>query len=429
MPAEWYLDFVAPGYRPSREDMVALFRVEPARGISIREAVGRVASESSIGTWTTLTTMTAEKRRLMAKAFEIRGPWVKVAYPLELFEPHNMPQVLSSIAGNIFGMKAVRNLRLQDVRWPPKLIKSFKGPQFGIDGIRRIFKVRDRPLTATVPKPKVGMGSEEHARAGYEAWVGGLDLLKDDENLSGQRFNQFERRVRLSLKARDRAERESGERKSYLVNVTAETKEMLRRAKLVKELGGEYVMVDIMTVGWAGVQTVRDECEELGLAIHAHRAFHAAFTRNPKHGMSMLALAKVARLQGVDQIHIGTVVGKLESPKEEVLALQEAITSRKVKGAGRILPQDWNGVKPVFPVSSGGLHPGLVPEIIGMLGCDIIIQVGGGVWGHPDGGRAGAAAVRQAIAAYLEKIPLDDYARTRKELRKALQKWGYTRPK
>ncbi|MDI6642684.1 MAG: type III ribulose-bisphosphate carboxylase [Candidatus Hodarchaeaceae archaeon] len=429
MPAEWYLDFVDPSYRPSRDDLVVLFRVEPASGISMREAVGRVASESSIGTWTTLTTMTPEKRRLMAKAYEIKGPWVKVAYPMELLEPDNMPQVLSSIAGNIFGMKAVRNLRLEDVRWPPKLIKSFKGPQFGIDGIRRIFKVKERPLTATVPKPKVGMNSEEHARAGYEAWMGGIDLLKDDENLSGQRFNQFERRARLSFEMRSRAERETGERKSYLINVTAETREMLRRAKLVKELGGEYVMVDILTVGWAGVQTLRDECEELKLAIHAHRAFHAAFTRNPKHGMSMLALAKVARLQGVDQIHIGTVVGKLESPKEEVLALQQAITSRKVKEGGRILPQGWDGVKPVFPVSSGGLHPGIIPEVIDILGRDIIIQVGGGVWGHPDGGRAGAAAVRQAIEATLKGISLDDYAQTRKELRGALGKWGYTKPK
>jgi ribulose-bisphosphate carboxylase large chain len=429
MPAEWYLDFVDLSYRPSGKDLIALFRVEPASDISIREAVGRVASESSIGTWTTLTTMTPEKRRLMAKAYEIKGCWVKVAYPPELFEDGNMPQILSSIAGNIFGMKAVQNLRLEDVRWPAELIRTFKGPQFGIDGVRKIFNEKERPLTATVPKPKVGMNSEEHANAGYEAWMGGIDLLKDDENLSGQRFNQFERRAKLSFEMRNRAERETGERKSYLINVTAETREMLRRARLVKELGGEYVMVDILTAGWAGVQTLRDECEELGLAIHAHRAFHAAFTRNPKHGMSMLALAKVSRMVGVDQIHIGTVVGKLESTRKEVLALQEAITGRVVRGGGQILRQDWGDAKPVFPVSSGGLHPGLIPQIIGMLGQNIVIQIGGGVWGHPDGGRAGGAAVRQAIDAALKGISLKEYAESRKELRAALEKWGYIRPK
>jgi len=429
MKTEWYLDFVDSSYRPSREDLIVLFRIEPASGITMREAVGRVASESSIGTWTTLTTMTPEKRRLMAKAYELKGRWVKVAYPLDLFEAGNMPQVLSSIAGNIFGMKAVKNLRLEDVRWSPKLIKSFKGPQFGIDGIRNIFKVKDRPLTATVPKPKVGMSSEEHAQAGYEAWVGGIDLLKDDENLSGQRFNQFERRVARSFKQRDRAERETGERKSYLINVTAETREMLRRAKLVKERGGEYVMVDILTVGWAGVQSLREECEDLGLAIHAHRAFHAAFTRKREHGMSMLTVAKVARLIGIDQIHIGTAIGKLEAPREEVLALQEAITGRNIKGKKHILAQGWDGIKPVFPVTSGGLHPGLIPEIIDMLGKKIVIQVGGGVWGHPQGGRAGGAAVRQAIDAALKGVSLDEYAKKKRELRGALEKWGYVKPK
>ncbi|KUO39449.1 MAG: ribulose 1,5-bisphosphate carboxylase [Candidatus Hadarchaeum yellowstonense] len=429
MTTEWYLDFVDADYRPSSDDLIALFRVEPARGISIAEAVGRIASESSIGTWTKLTTMTPEKRRLMAKAFFIRKPWVKVAYPVELFETGNMPQVLSSIAGNIFGMKAIKNLRLEDVSFPPALIKSFPGPQFGIEGIRKIFGVKDRPLTVTVPKPKLGMSSEEHAAAGYEAWLGGLDLLKDDENLSSQSFNQFERRARLSFKMRDKAEKETGEKKSYLINVTAETREMLRRANLVKKLGGEYVMVDILTAGWAAVQTLREECERLGLAIHAHRAFHAVFTRNRKHGMSMVVVAKVARLQGVDQIHVGTVVGKLESPKEEVLTLKEEITSDRVEESGEILPQDWCGIKPVFPVSSGGLHPGLVPEVMKLLGRDILIQAGGGVWGHPDGGRAGAMALRQAIEATLDGVPLTKYAESHRELKRALETWGYSRPR
>ncbi|MGQ9788225.1 MAG: type III ribulose-bisphosphate carboxylase [Candidatus Hadarchaeaceae archaeon] len=429
MMTEWYLDFVDPHYRPTDDDLVVLFRVEPARGISMSEAAGRVASESSIGTWTKLTTMTSEKRGLMAKAFYIREPWVKVAYPVDLFERGNMPQVLSSIAGNIFGMKAIENLRLEDISFPPSLMKSFPGPRFGISGIRKIFGVSDRPLTVSVPKPKVGLTSEEHAEAGYDAWLGGLDLLKDDENLSSQRFNQFERRARLSFKRRDRAEKLTGEKKSYLINVTAETREMLKRARLVKSLGGEYVMVDILTTGWAAVQTLREECGQLGLAIHAHRAFHATFTRNPKHGMSMVAVAKIARLQGADQIHVGTVVGKLESPKEEVLALKKVLVSDRVEASGKILSQHWCGIKPVFPVSSGGLHPGLVPQVMKLLGHEILIQVGGGIWGHPDGGRAGARALRQAIEAAMDGVPLSEYARTHRELKRALETWGYTRPK
>jgi ribulose-bisphosphate carboxylase large chain len=360
----------------------------------------------------------------MAKAYSIRGNLVKVAYPIELFEPRNMPQILSSIAGNIFGMKAVDGVRIEDIRWPSRLLRSFRGPRLGLEGLRKLFKTKDRPLTATVPKPKLGLTAEEHARAGYDAWVGGVDLLKDDENLSSQRFNIFQRRVKESFRMRDKAEKETREVKSYLINVTAETNEMIRRAKTVKRAGGEIVMIDILTAGWAALQTMRDVCQELGLAIHAHRAFHAAFTRSRSHGMSMLAVSDVARAIGVDLLHIGTVIGKLDSPKEEVLALRNNLQQKRFQSIDPALDQDWGRVKSVFPTSSGGLHPGLVPQLMSLLGKDIVIQAGGGIWGHPDGGLAGARALRQAIDAVLLGVRLEDYADTHDELSRAIETWG-----
>ena len=422
--SEWYHEFVDANHQPDKDDLLCLFRVEPAAGFTIEDAAGRVASESSVGTWTEVTTMRPRIRKLMAKAYEIQGNFVKVAYPPQLFETGNMPQILSSIAGNIFGMKAVQNLRLEDVRWPAKLIRGFQGPGFGTSGIRRIFHAGKRPLTATVPKPKLGLTAREHARAGYEAWIGGIDLLKDDENLTSQPFNKFKERVAECFRLRDKAEKETGERKSYLINVTAETDEMLRRAKAVAKAGGEYVMVDILTCGWAALQTLRRECEELNLAIHAHRAFHAAFTRNRVHGMSMLVVSDVARLIGVDQLHIGTVIGKLESPQEEVLGLRDNLQRKTIEQSATTLGQDWGRIKPVFPTCSGGLHPGLVPELMKIVGSDIIVQAGGGVWGHPDGGEAGACALRQAIDAAIRKEDLHDYARNHRELQRAIDTWG-----
>lgn len=421
---EWYHEFVDTTYKPEKDELLCLFRIEPAPGFTIEDAAGRVASESSVGTWTEVTTMKARIRRLMAKAYEIQGNFVKVAYPAQLFENANMPQILSSIAGNIFGMKAVQNLRLEDIRWPAKLLNSFQGPGFGTSGIRRIFHVRKRPLTATVLKPKLGLTAREHARAGYEAWIGGIDLLKDDENLTSQPFNKFTDRVRECFRLRDKAEKETGERKSYLINVTAETDEMLRRAKAVAKAGGEYVMVDILTCGWAALQTLRRQCEDMKLAIHAHRAFHAAFTRNRVHGMSMLAVSDVARLVGVDQLHIGTVIGKLESPQEEVLSLRDNLQSKTVLPGPTTLGQNWGQIKPVFPTCSGGLHPGLVPELLKLVGWGVIVQAGGGVWGHPDGGEAGARALRQAIDVAMSGENLQDYAHGHKELQRAIDTWG-----
>ncbi|HIJ97557.1 TPA: ribulose-bisphosphate carboxylase large subunit, partial [archaeon] len=191
------------------------------------------------------------------------------------------------------------------------------------------------------------------------------------------------------------------------------TREMLARAKFVRDFGNEYVMMDILTAGWAGLQTVRDECDDLNLAIHAHRAFHAAFTRNKKHGASMKFVAETARLLGVDQLHIGTVIGKLESPKEEVFGLNER------------LKENWGRIKDVLPVCSGGLHPGLLPPLIKWLSKDIAIQVGGGIHGHPQGTRAGAKAVMAAIQAGIEGESLTEAAKKSKELAVAIKKWGY----
>jgi len=397
-----YSSFVKLNYSPKPTDLICTFKLKPTSKISIKEAAGAVAAESSVGTWTKVTTETPRIKKLSAKVFSIKGNKIKIAYPQELFEPGNMPQIFSSIAGNIFGMKILKSLRLEEVKLPKKIINSFPGPYFGIAGVRKLLKIKKRPLCGTIIKPKLGLNEAQHAKIAYKAWIGGIDIVKDDENLTSQSFNNFKKRLKLTLRARERAEKNTGERKVYMPNISAEYNEMLRRAELVKKLGGEYVMIDILTVGWSALQAIRKE--NLKLIIHAHRAMHAAFTRNKNHGISMLVLADAAKLCGVDQLHIGTIVGKMEAQKEEVIELAKRI-------------------KPVFPVCSGGLHPGLVPYLIKTLGKDIIIQAGGGVHGHPRGTTAGAKAMRQAIDAVMKNIPLTKYAKTHPELALAIKKW------
>ena len=431
MKYEWYGEFVNENYVPSEDDLIVLFRAEPSEGFNFKEIAGRIASESSVGTWTTLTIDVDWNRikSLMAKAYRLEKPYLWVAYPSDLFEAGSIPQLLSSFAGNIFGMKAVRNLRLIDFRLPKKLVLSFPGPFYGYD-VRKLLRIKeDRPILATVPKPKVGLSPEETYNASLQALIGCVDLIKDDENLTSQDFNKFEKRLEAVMKAIDKAEKETGEKKGFLANVTAPYKEMEKRINLVKSYGNDFVMIDIVTVGWSALQSARELTGELKLAIHAHRAMHASFTRNPKHGMTMRALAKFARLAGVDHLHVGTVVGKLVSPLGEVLSIRNALVKNKEEDGRRHLGMDWQKIKPVVPTSSGGLHPGIVPDVLSILGTKIIIQVGGGVWGHPDGPLAGARAVRQSINAYLEGIELKEYAKKHKELRRALEKWGVSRPK
>lgn len=417
------MSYIDLKYKPNKNDLVCLFRVEPNR-ISIKKAAEHIASESSIGTWTKLKTMKPRIKKLGAKVFEIKGKYIKVAYPSELFESGNIPQILSSIAGNIFGMKAIKNLRLEDIDWSQEIIKSFSGPLFGIKGVRKLLKIPKRALCGTIIKPKLGLNEKEHAKIAYEAWVGGIDIVKDDENLSNQKFNNFTKRVIETLKMRDKAEKETGEKKVYMPNVTAESDMMLQRANFVKEAGGKYLMVDIITVGWSGLQTLRNANDNLKLVLHAHRAGHATMTRNKKHGISMLVIADIARLIGIDQIHIGTAVGKMEGPKEEVLTIEEELEKRIIKKHGHILSEDWQHIKSVFPVCSGGLYAGHVPKLINLLGNDIVIQAGGGVHGHRMGTKGGAKSIRQAIDAVMNNITLKQYAKKYKELSIALKQWG-----
>jgi len=273
----------------------------------------------------------------------------------------------------------------------------------------------------------VGLSAQQHADVAYQAWTGGLDVVKDDENLVSMSFNNFDERMKLTFKARDKAERETGEKKFYLANITAETDEMKRRARVVKKLGGEYIMIDILTAGWAAVQTVRNEAEKLGLAIHAHRAMHGALTRDHRHGMSMIAIAKLARMIGVDQLHIGTAaIGKMEERVDEALAIERVVERAAVPAdhAVHMLNQEWYGVKPVLAVASGGLSPLSTEAVVKLMGKDLVVQYGGGCHGHPDGTFAGAKAIRQSWEAVAKGVSLEQYARTHHELARALEKWG-----
>lgn len=403
-----YIDFVDLDFLPKKDDIICNFYIEPV-GISIEEAAGGVAAESSIGTWTETTTMKPYVERIHATVFSIKGNDVRITYPFELFEPGNMPNILSSVAGNIFGLSTLRNLRLRDIHLPSRILRSFKGPKFGMEGVRRILNVSKRPLVGTIIKPKLGLRTEDHVTIAYDAWMGDCDIVKDDENLANQRFNTFEERIIKTLEARDRVEEKTGEKKAYLANITSETNEMLKRAQLIEDHAGRYAMVDVLTCGFSSIQTLRNQ--DFNLILHAHRAGHAVFTRNPKHGIAMQVLAKLVRIIGVDQLHVGTAVGKMSESKAEVQKNCKA------------LREEMNGIRSVVPVASGGIHPGLVPQLINIFGKDFIIQAGGGVHGHSQGTTAGAKAMRQAVDAVMQAIPLKEYAEDHKELKEALRIW------
>ncbi len=405
------------------DDLLCRFRVTPAGGISMQTAANALAAESSIGTWTDVNTLKpALSDRIRARVVAIGDDTVEIAYPAILFEEGNLPQVYSSVAGNIFGMKDVEALRLEAIRFPPVLTKSFPGPQIGMEGIREALGIPRGPIVGTIVKPKIGLDPEQQAKVVFESMAAGCDVVKDDENLTSQSFCPFEERLRLCLDAARRAEDETGRAKGYIPNVTGRTEVMLRRAAQVAQAGGKFAMMDMVTCGWSAVQSLRGA--GLGLILHGHRAMHAAFTRMGDHGISMFVLARSARLAGIDQLHVGTAVGKMAGGAEEVIACARTLRAFPNEPGAGVEGQKWEGIRPSMPIASGGLHPGHVPDLLRNLGDDVILQFGGGIHGHPRGTAAGVRAVRQALEAAVQNVPLELAAGDNRELAEALHCWG-----
>ncbi|MFX0089295.1 MAG: RuBisCO large subunit C-terminal-like domain-containing protein [Candidatus Hodarchaeota archaeon] len=401
------------------ENLIAVYYVETDFPSTVK-AGEQIAIEESIGTWTEVTTSTERIRRtLPAKVFKYdKGGIgiVKIAFPTDLFDPETggISNILSMIAGNLFGLGSLRNVRLLDVDFPKSLVKAFSGPKFGIQGVRKIVGTEKsgRPHLGTIVKPKVGLTPKEMAKVAYEASLGGVDLVKDDETLASQKFCPFEERLATVMEKLDQVKEEIGRRPLYALNITSKVDKMFKLADLAMEQGANCIMVDVILTGFSALRVLAED-PSIKVPIHVHRAMHGAFTRSPKHGISMKVVAKLVRLAGGDQLHSGTAAGKM-GLKEEL---------EEVKEVNSFLLSNWHDLERTFPVASGGIHPRLVPENVGVLGKDIVINAGGGIHGHPKGTRFGAKAMKQAIDAVMKNTSLEDYSKDHEELRMALEHW------
>jgi ribulose-bisphosphate carboxylase large chain len=345
---------------------------------------------------------------------DITGNVATIAYPEEDFslDIGGVPQILSVIAGNLFGLEALKGVRLEDVVFPRSMLREFKGPKFGIPGMREMLKRPSRPLVGTIVKPKIGLPPEGMARYIYEAGMGGLTNGKDDETLSNQKFCPLEDRVVAIAEAIDRVKQETGHVMMHAINVSTNGDKIVEVGERAQELGASELMVDVITCGFAAVQALAED-PSIKLPIHVHRTMHGAITRNKDLGVSMKVFSKLVRMCGGDALHVGTFgVGKMKGSPEEDLANQRACV-------GPELPY-----KPVMPVASGGMHPALIEPLVKITGTNIQIQAGGGVAGHPGGVRGGARAMAQAVDAAYEGVAFSEYAKTHTELRDAIAKWG-----
>jgi ribulose-bisphosphate carboxylase large chain len=400
-------------YEPRDTDVLAAFRVTPQPGVDPIEAAAAVAGESSTATWTVVwTDRLTPHEHYQAKAYSVEpvpgaeGQYIaKIAYDLDLFEEGSIANLTSSIIGNVFGFKALRALRLEDMRIPAHYVKTFQGPPHGIVMEREYLDKFGRPLLGATTKPKLGLSAKNYGRVVYEALRGGLDFTKDDENINSQPFMRWRDRYLFAMDAVQRAMAATGEVKGHYLNVTAATmEEMYERADFAKELGSVIVMMDL-TVGYTAMTSMSKWARRNGVLLHLHRAGHSTYTRQKTHGVSFRVIAKWCRLLGVDHIHAGTVVGKLEGDPGSVRGFYDVCRERHNVAnpeTGLYFDQDWASLPGVMPVASGGIHAGQMYQLLHYLGEDVVLQFGGGTIGHPMGIAAGATANRVAVEAMIQ---------------------------
>ena len=439
--------------------LLAVYRIKGAEGIALDDIASEVAAESSTGSNVKINTSTNFSESMNAVIYRIDEAknLVWIAYPWRIFDSGgNIQNILTFLAGNVFGMSTVKECKLLDVYFPPQMLVKYDGPSYTIDDMREYLQIERRPIWGTIIKPKIGLTSPEYAELCYDFWAGGGDFVKNDEPQADQDFAPFERMVDDLRHVMDRIEQETGKTKVHSFNISsADYDTMLKRADYIQSVmkpGSYAFLVDGITAGWMAVQTIRRHYPNVFL--HFHRAGHGAFTReeNPI-GFTVPVLTKFARLAGASGIHTGTAaVGKMAgSPKEDIMAAKQALNlyaegdffkqvwseipekdedlklaiEREAQGEDYKDFGYWRVVKKTCPIISGGLNPVLIGKFLDLIGTpDFITTMGGGVHSHPMGTKAGATAVLQAYEAWKAKVPLEEYAKDKVELREAITFYG-----
>src|SRR6266516_4475385 len=401
-----------PDYEPKDTDILCAFRLVPQEGVDPIEAAAAVAGESSTATWTVVWTdrLTAYEN-YQSKAYQVvpvpgTDQYIAyIAYDLDLFEEGSIANLTSSIIGNVFGFKALKSLRLEDMRIPPHYVKTFQGPAHGIVMEREMLDKYGRPLLGATTKPKLGLSARNYGRVVYEALRGGLDFTKDDENINSQPFMRWRDRFLFTMEAVNRAQERTGEIKGHYLNVTAATMEdMYERADFARDLGSIIVMIDL-TVGYTAMHSMSRWARRNGVILHLHRAGHGTYTRQKTHGISFRVISKWCRMIGVDHVHAGTVVGKLEGDPAMVRGYYDTLRASRIPlnpAQGIYFDQDRGSMPGTMPVASGGIHAGQMHQLLDYLGEDVVLQFGGGTIGHPMGIAAGATANRVATEAMIK---------------------------
>lgn len=406
--------------------IIASYIIKRPKGQNVNYLSRFAAIEQSTGTWVRVPAETAEVRKnhvarvlgvyeapmleyVIPKDIKERIYFVQIGFPVVNIKNMGIPMLLTTVIGNI---SITHGLKLVDLAFPKSWLEDYKGPKFGIDGLRKLLNIPDRPLLNNMVKPCTGHTADVAADLVYKAAVGGCDVVKDDELISNPPFNTLEERIVKVMEAVDKADSEKGEKTLYTINITTKFPEMFEYADKMIELGANALMINYLTTGFEALRQIAED-PSIKVPILGHMDFGGTFFGGPWTGMtSMLTFAKIPRICGADTVVIPAPYGKAE------------ILEERYEQNLKALRFPFQHIKPTLPMPSGGITQGMVEKCIKEAGKDILIGSGGGIHSHPDGPTAGARAFRQAIDAVMGGIKVKEYAKDHKELGVALGVWG-----
>jgi ribulose-bisphosphate carboxylase large chain len=335
------------------------------------------------------------------------GCRVKIAHPHGNFGPR-LPNLLTAAGGEgAYYSPGISVIKLFDIEFPQGYLENFEGPKFGVQGLRQMLDVHDRPLFFGVIKPNLGLDPEPFAELAYQAFLGGLDIAKDDEMLCDVPWSPLERRARLVGDARRRAEAQTGSKKVYLANITDEVDRLLELHDVAVAGGANAVMVNGMATGLSAIRMLRRHTQ---VPLVAHFDFIAPLTRAPYHGVHSKLITKLQRIVGFDAVIFPGFGTRMKTPDKEVLqSVEECL-------------KPLADMKPCLPVPAGSQWAGSTARLYEKLKTvDFGIVPGRAVFGHPRGPKAGAVSLLQGWEAADRKVSLEEYAETHPELKAAIQ--------
>ena len=396
-----------------------------------RRAAEVIAGEQSSGTFVVLATETPELKArsgTRVERLEVLGEsnapslaggmaspvytrcTLELSWPIENVGP-SLPNLMSTIAGNLFELRQVSGLRLTGLQLPPSFARAYPGPAFGIEGTRRLSGVEHGPLIGTIIKPSVGLSPEETAQQVRELVAGGIDFIKDDELQADGPHCLFDERVRAVMRVVNEHADRTGKKVMVAFNLTGDLDQMRWRHDLVLAEGGTCVMAVLNSVGLVGLHELRRHTQ---LPIHAHRAGWGYLSRCAELGWDYAPWQMIWRLAGADHLHVNGLHNKFSEPDDSVIAAARAVLAP-------VMPQAPMAAMPVFSSGQTGLQ---AAETYRAIGCaDLIHAAGGGIFGHPGGIAAGVEAMREAWVAAIEGVPLAQHAEHHAALAAALEFW------